>query len=42
MPEPAVIALEAELDLRGLRTLVPQLSEVAGAHYEHLILDCRT
>jgi anti-anti-sigma factor len=39
MTEPAVIAPEGELDLYAARALAPQLSEAAGADYEHLILD---
>jgi hypothetical protein len=37
-----VIAPEGELDVHGARTLVPQLSEATGAHYEHLTWICRT
>jgi anti-sigma B factor antagonist len=39
MTEPAVIALEGELDLHAARALAPRLSEAAGAGYPHLILD---
>jgi anti-anti-sigma factor len=39
MTEPAVIALEGELDVHAARALAPQLSDAAGADYAHLILD---
>jgi anti-sigma B factor antagonist len=39
MPEPAVIALEGELDVHRAHALAPQLSEAAGARNEDLIID---
>jgi anti-anti-sigma factor len=39
MTEPAVIALEGELDIHAARALAPQLSDAAGAAYPHLVLD---
>jgi ABC-type transporter Mla MlaB component len=39
MPEPAVIALQGELDVHRAHALAPQLSEAAGARNEDLIID---
>jgi anti-anti-sigma factor len=39
MTEPAVIAVQGELDAHATGALTPQLSEAVAADYAHLILD---
>ena len=39
MIDPAVIALEGELDYHAVRELAPRLDDAAGAEYPHLVVD---